>query len=376
MALDVNHNNKAELLPLATSNPSSDPAWSLDAMQIPPKANSSGPSDLLQDFFGIMDQALTPSSTDGMTDFDDLSASSMAYSLDMNSFHVDPSANTILDLSSFFPTSFDGSSDASGTLFDTLTGYDDPMPGLSALPTPSFTPSSLATPPRETGASHQQETQLFDPPCSCLIEALGLMKQLISPPGNSCPTSAPQNLDKTTFLPPIHTVIAQNEAAVDAVSRMLKCSCSQDGYLLAVMSLIIFKVLGWYATVACCPQGSPADDSPGRSRSSSCSEQDHWSKPTVVGNYRLDGEDSARMASQLVLSELHRVRQLVEQLSLKLKGQAVKTERAGTETPESMDLDSEMTPPLSAGMFDQLEADLRKRMKTLSWKILEQLRRL
>ena len=29
-------------------------------------------------------------------------------------------------------------------------------------------------------------------------------------------------------------MIAQNEATIEAVSTMLKCSCSQDGYLLAL----------------------------------------------------------------------------------------------------------------------------------------------
>lgn len=54
------------------------------------------------------------------------------------------------------------------------------------------------------------------------------------------------HLDIATAIPTIQAVIARNEAIIEAVSTMLQCSCSQDAYLLSVMSLIIFKVLGCF----------------------------------------------------------------------------------------------------------------------------------
>ena len=137
------------------------------------------------------------------------------------------------------------------------------------------------------------------------------------------------------------------------------------------MSLIIFKVLGWYAAVA---RKTPSLHNP----QAWCSPfEAAFQTSTVVGSYCLDGADSDRMAAQLVLSELHRVRRLVDQLSSKLKGQAAaKKGRGGVETPESMDLDNEMTLPLSAVMYDQLDNDLRNRLRTLSCEMLDRLRRL
>lgn len=96
--------------------------------------------------------------------------------------------------------------------------------------------------------------------------------------------------------------------------------------------------------------------------------------PVVIGSYYLEGDDSARMARQLVLSELHRVQRLLNQLSTKLKVQAAKS---GADTPNSLgggDSDSETTLPLSGLMLDQLGVDLRKQLKALSLEIVEGLR--
>ena len=196
------------------------------------------------------------------------------------------------------------------------------------------------------------------------------MKQLFPSSSNACTTWATQGVDKATTIPTIQAVIARNEVTIEAVSTMLRCSCSQDGYLLSVMSLIVFRVLGWYAAVA---RKTPSL----HSSQACCSFEPAFQISTVVGSYCLDGADSDRMAVQLVLSELHRVRDLVGQLSSKLKGQAAaKKGKGGVETPESMDVDNEMTLPLSAVMYDQLDNDLRNRLRTLSCEMLDRLRRL
>ena len=148
------------------------------------------------------------------------------------------------------------------------------------------------------------------------------------------------------------------------------------------MSLIVFKVLGWYAAAA---RKAPSSDDDNHSMQSprSCHSrrssrfEEVLQDPAVVGSYCLDGEDSARMAAQLVLSELHRVQRLVNQLSRKLKVQTAKNGGLA-DTPNSLGYetsDSEMTLPLSAVMLDQLEMDLRKRLKALSYEIVEGLRR-
>ena len=156
------------------------------------------------------------------------------------------------------------------------------------------------------------------------------------------------------------------------MSTTLGCSCLQDGYLLTVMSLIIFQVLGWYAAVA---RGAPSVQllHAGRSPSPSFPEQ-ALSDSNTIDNFCLEGEDSARMTAQLVLAELHRVRRLIDQLSPKLRVQAEKNE--GAEAPESRDVHGEMALPLSAAMYNQMDVDLRRRLRAVSLEIIDRLKRL
>ena len=69
------------------------------------------------------------------------------------------------------------------------------------------------------------------------------------------------------------------------------------------------------------------------------------------------------------------MRRLVDQLLSKLKAQAAKKGRGAVETPEFMDLDDGMARSLSAVMYDQLDNDLRRRLRALSCEMLDQLRR-
>ena len=85
------------------------------------------------------------------------------------------------------------------------------------------------------------------------------------------------------------------------------------------------------------------------------------------------------MAAQLVLSELHRVQRLLNLLSQRLKGQPIGSSTVGT--PNSA-LDGQDTPleaesplPFSSKMLDQLETDMRNRLRALSLEIIDVLRR-
>ena len=366
-AVNANDNvhlpSPADWFPPSSLNTSTDPPG---FMYPSPKTNVSGSSDMLQDFFSPMDQTLSSTSTDRGTDLDDFFNSPIVTSRDMSDVNI-------FGITDFRPTGIDSSSNGSENLSDAFPMFEDAVSEFLALSVPSSTVKASTSSSKEV--HNNQEVRPTESPCSCLVQALGFMKQLFPSSSNACMTWATQDLDRATAIPTIQAVIARNEATIEAVSTMLKCSCSQDGYLLAVMSLIIFKVLGWYAAVArktSSLQGPQAC----RSRQPSPSEQ-VLQNPTVVGSYCLDGADSPRMAAQLVLSELHRVRRLVEQLSSKLKVQAAKEGRRGAaETPESLDLDNEMTLPLSAVICDQLDVDIRKRLKALSFEMIDRLRRL
>lgn len=326
----------------------------------PRPTTSSASSTFFPGLSSPMDQSGSSAFTDLTTDLDDFSASPI-------SFSVPDMSDTDFLGSRFFSTGVDNGSNGPASLFDTFPGSEDAVSELFGLSNPRSPPNSHAF---STSDAHSyQGSRPTESPCFCLIRALGLMKQLFPSPSTACTTSAIPGLDKSTTLPTIQAVIAKNEHTIEAVSTMLQCSCSEDGYLLAIMSLIIFKVLGWYAAAARqTPSVGDGNDSH--------SEQVILGSP-VVGSYRLDGEDLTRMAAQLVLSELHRVQRLVNQLSTKLKMQTAKN-GGMVNTPissASENADSETTSSLSAVMLDQLEVDLRKRLRTLSLEIVEGLRR-
>jgi hypothetical protein len=184
---------------------------------------------------------------------------------------------------------------------------------------------------------------------------------------------------KGRLLPTIREVIALNETTIEAVGAMLDCGsgCARDSYLLVLMALIVFKVLGWYAAAATRCGVAAADDSLACAGSHSEMAVGGPESP-VVTSYALDDEDAARMAAQSVLSELHRVQRLVNRLSVRLQGTtssdgpvAAAKEGPGRDYEET----SRAEGPFSAIIPDQLGLDLRKRLKALSLGIVEKLRR-
>lgn len=210
------------------------------------------------------------------------------------------------------------------------------------------------------------------PQHSCLKRVLGLLGRLF-------PVVCDGVGDKRQY-PTIQTVIAENEATLSAIKDVLDCDCSEDGYLLVTIALILFKIMGWYAAAAGRQPNIESDTESVTSRSqrsSSVHSEQVYRRPEVVRNYNIEGKDSDRMAAQLVLSELHRVQRLVTSLSERLKA---KTSSGGTITPVSMvgsqiGVSTVSAPmPFSTDMIHQLEVDLRKRIRSLSLDIVETLK--
>ncbi|KAK3328281.1 aflatoxin regulatory protein-domain-containing protein [Cercophora scortea] len=262
---------------------------------------------------------------------------------------------------------------------------------------------------RTSNGNMNAAQQMADLPCSCLVQALGLLQQLFPHPSTACSTSGTHGSD--AWVPPtIETVIVRNKHTVESISAMLQCACSQDGHLLAIISHIVFKLLDWYAVAARKATVSPGGDGPGgediggsgypqlssayTSRSSSPFSERvrHTEGRVVIGSFCLDGanSDSDRMAAQLVLGELHRVQRLVNELSVKLKTQAAQSSSdimADTMEPlsttsscsgfgprECGEVGGSML-PFSGAILDILETDLKKRLKALSTEIVDGLMR-
>ena len=105
--------------------------------------------------------------------------------------------------------------------------------------------------------------------------------------------------------------------------------------------------------------------------------------PTVIGHYCVDGNDQSRMAAQLVLSELHRVQQLVNLLSNRFQGITIRncdsSSFSGSDSNSVSDTSdgsayTRRSSPLSGSTFFQLEADLRKRLRAVSSEVIDILR--
>ena len=242
----------------------------------------------------------------------------------------------------------------------------------------------------------------LDTPCCCLINALGFLEELFpnASRANSQPCEQQTPIsDAEHSFPTIQSVIAQNERIVEAMDTVLQCPCSQqNGYLLTVLSLVLFRILDWYTAagraaptvnttttasydsynkVYITPPHNPCCDIRRLSRSSS--------SQFVAGSLCVDGEDSARVAAQMVLSELHRAQRLVNKLSARFRGHGAGRAAAdGLEvaaappngSSDGIDVlgDGKGTWHFSTTMFDQLEADLRKRLRTASLAIGDMIR--
>ena len=348
-------------------------------VQPSPKQDAFGFPDTFSDFLSFTDPAWSATITNLSTDLDDLSASPFSFSIPetfnaeiLPQSHVDSRAvnNGLLGADSVVESSL--ADDA----FLVIEEAGSELPAQSRPRTPS---SSRG--PNASEAWNTQDIRSQSPRC-CLIRALGLLNQLLPNASRTCTHSGRQDYDKATYpLPIIQSVIADNEETIEAICKMLQCPCSRDEHLLIIMSLVVFKVLAWYAAAAretsmTDENQSPSNFRPDHGQSPVSHPEQVLQSPTVVGSYCIDGEDQGRMAAQLVLSKLHSVQRLVNLLSERLRGHGLRSGMATSVTnSQDTQVGAESTSPFSASMLDQLEADLRKRLRTLSLEIVDMLRR-
>ncbi|KAJ5952327.1 aflatoxin regulatory protein-domain-containing protein [Penicillium vulpinum] len=181
----------------------------------------------------------------------------------------------------------------------------------------------------------------------CLMQALELLK-----PSSSKAPASPVTEDITTSNDIVQgcyasaqTVVMENKQTIEAVSNMLQCSCTEDGYILVMLSMIVFQVLRRYAAVA----------------------QNQSGGVTQAGGSSSTNDQSVqRMAAQLILSELHRVQQLVNQLSPRLNPEGA----AGAERKAAKTIKESFSPTT----LTQIEIDLRKCITTVSSVVINMLR--
>ncbi|EOA87499.1 hypothetical protein ACJQWK_10117 [Exserohilum turcicum] len=265
-----------------------------------------------------------------------------------------------------FSTSINGSSMGSDERFDTFPPFSDAISELFTVSIPNPTPETSMQFGMEPAQSYQAVGP-NDSPHSCLNRALRSLEQISS-------ISYQEEAAASTT---VGAIVTESKAAIQTIQTTLTCTCSQDGYSLVIIAFVVLKVLDLYAAAARHGPSFHHDRGP-ESRSPSVS--DHVLPNTAtIGNYCLEGADSARMAAQLVLNELHLVRRVVGKLSSALKKQAATGEgqaEVSTQDTLSSDVVNERALPFSLATYDDLAIDLVKRCKTLSLGIINQLREL
>ncbi|KAI0536941.1 hypothetical protein GGR58DRAFT_473325 [Xylaria digitata] len=253
-------------------------------------------------------------------------------------------------------------------------------------------------------------SQAARPPssCSCMAQMLALMSKFFQGPGD-------QQL-------PVEQVVSHNDAIVETITATLNCPCSDDCYLLVIMSLLVLKALDRYVVATTQQQqqqgstaakrdrlfGNRASEEPTASSlqtgvtasstpslTSSLSSKKSGKRGGGRENHRasidscgMEGNERNRMAGQLVLSKLHRVQRLVSQLSQKLSDQQV--EPGGplaSNSPLDMmvrsvfaagsvrDEGAMSNTPLSSTLLHQFLSDIRARLKGLASRIVDGLQR-
>lgn len=215
-------------------------------------------------------------------------------------------------------------------------------PATRSVPTPAPPPAVAPNPPPTSNC--------------CLLKAMELLPTLFSPSAScTCQGGLPSSHQVQPLPLTTEQVVTKNQQTLSAFQSMLTCPCTSNptnsGYLLALISLAILQVLAWYRAAAL-PLAGHAPRSCHAVHATRAA-------PAVAGGYHLeDDNDSARMAAQLVLSELHRVQRLVTVL-------AQRVQVAG---------DGGGSGFLGAVWLGQVEGDLRRRVKGLAGEIVDLLR--
>jgi hypothetical protein len=289
------------------------------------------------------------------------------------------------ELDTLEPTQFIQGRDISDLLIldgaDNEPALEAPLVDRTGIPTPFTTPlreHALSTNGTSAGDA-------LDPACACLTQALNLMSKLSSTKSpaftrSSSPNGATATPSTGDSLP--QTVVTENKEIIEAVSNMLQCPHPEDVCLLALISMIIFKMLGRYAAAARHQlwEAIEGDDRPGSGDSSREHRQN-------LSNHHPGDKDLRRLAAQLILGELYRVQQLVKQLSPRLSAHGGKvTCRDGDPTDEksarggtrarSPQCDEVTVASLSATTLGQIEVDLRRCLSTVSTDIISLLRQI
>ncbi|KAI0175052.1 aflatoxin regulatory protein-domain-containing protein [Pestalotiopsis sp. NC0098] len=333
--------------------------------------------DLIEDLGGL-DEWLQASQEDFMVDVTSAPSteiiSPLASAVD-NWNHFDnylafsPKTLSLCDISGPMPASFgsvrNGESDLT-TLFKGLPPFLEDAPADANLDTDA-TLSTITDTPQFRHAE----------PCGlCMELAFRLLKEIS--PATIPSSSGAGESDDAGPLQSILDIIATNKKTIDGVISILGCSCSDDGFLLSIVWMLVFRVLDWYAVAA--RMGTSATGSEQHSAAVSRLPSPQQTPPRSVANSTpsIDkDEDPKHIAAQRVLSELHHMQHLAKELSKKIEELPRNPGPANGASGPSLTGEKDSSKDrmyLSTNTWDRLGSELKQKLKSLSGDIISILR--
>ncbi|KAI1328258.1 hypothetical protein F5Y16DRAFT_398663 [Xylariaceae sp. FL0255] len=274
------------------------------------------------------------------------------------------------------------------TDFMSVTASADLFSTSSGNTFPAMLSSGYSQEPRKL---EKDRPDVKDPACSCLMQALDMMKKLFwsgtsdFPRGETSPwaingsDSLNEFLDQSSISP--QDVVTENKQATEAMILILDCPCSKGSYQLVMLAMIMLKMMGKYASTLY----NPTSKGPG-----GLPTDNHHAAKGLAGKsatYHLDAGTARRMTTQLILSELHRIQGLVNRLSSKIRDQSERSSVQGEEKP-GLEHDDGNQPAsffgisnsvvastmFSVNTMKQIETDLRQALNHLSSELIGILR--
>lgn len=217
--------------------------------------------------------------------------------------------------------------------------------------------------------SHSQSSN------DCMTVIQGFLTKLFQRPLHTCALASKRE-DSTATIPTIEMVAKENRAIMEGIEQILNCPCSHDDYFAALISLVVLKVIAWYraaSRVSSSRLSSPVTSYSPRRQSM---EQVRFSaSSTHDGDYGHEGE--SRKAAQLVLSELHRARRLLNLLTQ--RKQASQSPIATNVSPVMDTSDEEASTANGAAaaalVLDHLVSDLAVTLNNVSLETINLLRK-
>ncbi|KAK5748791.1 hypothetical protein LTS12_021142 [Elasticomyces elasticus] len=299
-------------------------------------------SDALEDLFGPMDHNSAASSSKRTTD--------SSFPSNFPTYAEMAGSDEFLSTDATLFDSNDGFDFAAGAPIapDDMTFDFSGLSGSMVSPVSSISSSRAST---DSGRKSLSTT-----PCFCLATTLGLMKQLHGISEDAYHADKERHNEASSQM--AKGVVAQTKIILDSVSCILDCRSFHDGYVLAMVALVVFRVLGLYETIAYEPLQQL------RQISVAPMKQDFKS----ADGHRLGRSKCTRRTIQSVLSELRRIRCLVDQLA------AFTTELHTARQLVAPTCRDDASLPLSSQINDQIIADMRTLLRALSVDMISRLK--